>query len=90
MIKQEDYKHNEMKEKIAKGDNRLEYNDQHHLNEMIKEILAYNKEEGYQKFEEISMYIKRKMTKLSFQYYIPEYVPKKCIEITEHEEKILV
>jgi hypothetical protein len=69
---------------------RIEYNHEHHLNELIKEIFSYNKEDGYEKFEEISLYIKRKMTKLSFQYYIPPYVPKRCIDMTEHEEKIFV
>ena len=69
---------------------KLEYNDIFHLNELLREILAYYKDEGYEKFEEISMYIKKKMTKLSFQYKTPKYLPKQSIEITNHEKKILV
>jgi hypothetical protein len=78
----------EFLEKQKKDDRRMQYNDQHHLNELLKEILAYHKSDGYDKFEEISMYIKKKMTKLSFQYYIPKYQPKKCIDLTPNEEII--
>jgi len=80
-------KNNESIEKQA-SEKRLEYNDEHHLNELIKEILANKKQTGLEEFEEISLYIKKKMTKLSFQYYIPQYVPKKSIELTPYEEKI--
>ncbi len=69
---------------------RIEYNHIHHFNEVIKEILDYNKTDGYDQLEKISMYIKHKMTKLSFQYYIPQYVPERCIDITPLEEKIYV
>jgi hypothetical protein len=69
---------------------RLEYNHEHHFNEVIKEIASYNKEDGYDKFEEISLFTKRKNTKLSFQYYIPPYVPKRSIEMTPHEENVFV
>ncbi len=69
---------------------RIEYSYVHHFNEVIKEILDYYKTDGYDKFEQISHYIKHKMTKLSFQYFIPPYHPKKCIDITQHEEKIYV
>ena len=41
---QEDNKE-EWLEKQKKEDRRLEYNDIHHLNELIKEILAYNKKD---------------------------------------------
>jgi radial spoke head protein 4A len=78
----------EMHEKQNQSEKRLEYDYKHHLNEVVKEILAYHKEDGLEKFEEISIFIKRKMTKLSFQYYIPPYQPKKCIELTPTEEKV--
>jgi len=81
---------NEYMEKKAKDDPSLEYNVNHHMNELMKEILAYYQEDGYDRFEEISMYIKKRMTKLSFQYKIPKYEPKRLIEITDYEEKILV
>jgi hypothetical protein len=86
-ISREDNK-DEWLEKQKKEDRRLEYNDVHHLNEVLKEILAYNKTDGYEKFEEVSMYIKRKMTKLSFQYYLPRHQPQKSIELTPLEEKV--
>jgi hypothetical protein len=91
MQREEDRIHgSQPEERKIKELKRIEYNDTYHLNETIKEILAYNKEDGYDKFEEISMYIKRKMTKLSFQYVIPKYEPKRCIELTPHEEAIFV
>ncbi len=60
------------------------------MNELMKEILAYYKEDGYDRFEEISMYIKKRLTKLSFQYKVPKNELKKFVEITDYEEKILV
>jgi hypothetical protein len=81
---------NDKKDIQNKDSHKLEYNDTHHLNELLKEIMAYHKEDGYEKFEELSMYIKKKMTKLSLQYYIPPYEPKKSIDITSNEEKIYV
>lgn len=79
----------ESQEKMNREERRLAYNDVHHLNEMIKEILAYNREDGLEKFEELSMYMKNKNTKLSFQYYIPAYQPAKSIELTPMEEKVM-
>ena len=81
---------NELIEKNKKDDPRLEYNVNHHMNELMKEILAYYKEDGYDRFEEISMYIKKRLTKISFQYKLAKNEPKKLIEITDYEEKILV
>lgn len=81
---------NETIEKIKKEDKRLEYNIHHHMNEVMKEILAYYKEDGYEKFEEVSYYIKKRMMKFSFQFKHPKTAPKKIIEITDYEEKILV
>jgi hypothetical protein len=81
---------NNKKETQSKESHKLEYTHKHHINEILKEILTFHKEEGLEKFEEISMYIKKKMTKLSLQYYIPSYEPKKSIDTTPHEEKIYV
>ena len=81
---------NEFHDKAKKEDTRLEYNVHHHMNELMKEILAYYKEDGYDKLEEVSYYIKKRMTKFSFQYKLPKIVPSKIIEITDYEEKILV
>jgi len=66
------------------------YNYDNHLNELLKEILSYNKNDGLDKFEELSLYIKKKMTKLSFQYYIPKVVFKNNIDCTEYEQTLLV
>lgn len=89
-MKGEEENKNEFLEKKGKEDVRLDYNINNHMNELMKEILAYYQEDGYDRFEEISMYIKKRLTKLSFQYKVPKYEPKKLIEMTDYEEKILV
>lgn len=81
-------KQEELKQKEAQ-DTRLEYNDTNHLNELLKEIIANNKEDGYDKFEEISMYIKKKMSKLSLEYKPMPFVSKPVLTLTPIEEQIL-
>ena len=66
------------------------YNDISHINELVKEILAYHEKDGVDQFEQISMFIKKKMTKLSFQYTKPLKKYKKCVELTDYEQKIIV
>ena len=68
---------------------KLIYDDTNHLNELIKEIVSLHKEDGYDKFEEISMYIKKKMTKLTLEYEPYPYIPKKLTIFTPKEQKIL-
>jgi len=80
---------NEFQEK-NNSDNRKPYNFDNHINELLKEILSYNRPDGLEKFEELSMYIKKKMTKLSFQYYIPTVVFDSKIELTNYEQKLIV
>ena len=86
---------NESYEKANKNENklvssRLMYNDINHMNELVKEILAYHEKEGLDLFEQISMYIKRKMTKVSFQYIKQQKTLKKCVDLTEYEQIIIV
>ena len=47
--------------KEIKNDGRLIYDDVNHLNELMKEIVSLYKTEGYDNFEEISMYVKKKI-----------------------------
>ena len=68
---------------------RLEYTDMNHLYELLKEIVSVRKEEGYDNFEEISMFIRTKMSKLSLQYLPSPYVHTKCTVLTPHEEQVL-
>ena len=74
---------------IQKPSKKLIYDDTNHLNELIKEIVSLHKEDGYDNFEEISMYIKKKMTKLTLEYEPYPYIPKKLVILTPKEEKIL-
>ena len=70
-------------------DTRLIYDDVNHLNELMKEIVSKNKEDGYDKFEEKSMYIRKKMTKLTMQYQPVPYFHKPTVTLTPIEERVL-
>ena len=66
------------------------YDNKEHLKELVKELITLHKEDGYENFEEISMFIREKNTKLdTFQYKLPSKVVKKCFQHTPLEEKIL-
>ena len=54
MLSKEEKKENQ-------DDKRLIYDDVNHLNELMKEKVSYYKDQGYDNFEEISMYIKKKI-----------------------------
>ncbi len=89
MRREDEENKNEMIEKTH-YDNRKPYNYNNHINELLKEILSYNRKDGLDKFEELSMYIKKKMTKLSFQYYTPLVPFESKIELTNYEQKLIV
>ena len=57
--------------------------------ELLKEIISLHKKDGYQNFEEISMYIKKKMTKLTLEYEPYPYVHKSIVINTPQERKVL-
>ena len=66
------------------------YDNKEHLKELVKELVTLHKEDGYENFEEISMFVREKNTKLdTFQYKLPKKVVKKCFQHTPLEEKIL-
>ena len=88
MRREDEENKNEMIEK-NNSDTRKPYNYDNHINELLKEILSYNRKDGLDKFEELSMYIKKKMTKLSFQYFIPKTSFKSQIELTGYEQKLI-
>ena len=70
-------------------DTRLYYDDTNHLNELMKEIVSGKKENAYENLEEISMYIKKKMTKLTMQYQPIPYFHKPNVTFTPIEERII-
>ena len=74
---------------LSKPSKKLIYDDVNHLNELIKEIVTLHKNDGYDNFEEISMYIKKKMTKLTLEYEPYPYVHKPLVICTPKEEQIL-
>ena len=74
---------------ISKPSKKLIYDDVNHLNELIKEIVTLHKNDGYDNFEEISMYIKKKMTKLTLEYEPFPYVHNPLVILTPKEQKIL-
>ena len=82
----ENKKENSLVSKIPK---KLTYDYENHLNELIKEIISLHKKDGYENFEEISMYIKKKMTKLTLEYEPYPYIHKPLVICTPKEESIL-
>ena len=79
-------KEEEQKQIVSK---KLIYDDINHLNELIKEIISLHKKDGYENFEEISMYIKKKMTKLTLEYEPYPYIHKPIVINTPQESKVL-
>ena len=66
------------------------YDNKEHLKELVKELVTLHKEDGYENFEEISMFVREKNTKLdSFQYRLPKKEIKKTFAHTPLEEKFL-
>ena len=74
---------------LESQDRRLIYDDKNHLNEVMKEIVSMYQKEGYDNFEEISMYTKLKSEKLTMEYKPIPYKHKPTILLTPSEEKIL-
>ena len=69
---------------IKKGDKKIIYNENEHMRELIKEIVTSHQEDGYDKFEKISMFLREKNTKLdNFQYIHPEKAIKNVIKLNE-------
>ena len=69
---------------------KIVYDNKEHLKELVKELVTLHKEDGYENFEEISMFVREKNTKLdTFQYRLPTKVVKKSFQHTPLEEKIL-
>lgn len=67
---------------------KLEYNYRMHLDEVLKEIFAYQQKDGFKQFEEVSIYMKQKISKLASNYIIKTPIPKNVLEMSEYEKKI--
>jgi hypothetical protein len=66
------------------------YDNKEHLKELVKELVTLHKSDGYENFEEISMFIREKNTKLdTFQYSLPPKKVEKSFIHTPLEEKVL-
>ena len=72
------------KEKIPK-----EYSETLHFRELIKEICTLHKNDGYDKFEDISMFVREKNTRLNFQFKKQIDNVKRNFQLTPLEEKVL-
>jgi radial spoke head protein 4A len=59
------------------------------MNELLKEIMASHKKNGFDSFEEISVYIKKKIALSSLQYYLPEKELKRLLNFSSFEENII-
>ena len=84
----EEQKNEEIKKK---GEQKILYDENEHMRELIKEIVTSHQQDGYDKFEKISMFLREKNTKLdNFQYIHPEKIIKNIINITPLEKKVIL
>ena len=79
----------ETKQREISKDTRIVYDDMAHLNELLKEIVSNNKDDGYDRFEEISMFVKKKMSKLTLEYKPSPFIYKPVLTLTPTEEEII-
>jgi len=78
-------------DKKKKCEQKILYDVNEHMRELIKEIVTSHQEDGYDKFEKISMFLREKNTKLdNFQYIHPEKKIKNVINITPIEKKVIL
>ena len=82
----------EMKDKNNRSNNNqlAVYNSRLHLKELFKEILKNHTKDGFEKFEEISIYIKKKFGLKKFQFKKIERIPKNIIDLTNYEKTNLI
>ena len=78
-------------ENRPKSEQKILYDVNEHMRELIKEIVTSHQKDGYDKFEKISMFLREKNTKLdNFQYIHPEKIIKTVINITPLEKKTII
>ena len=74
---------------VHKDSNKKEYSETLHIRELIKEICTLHKNDGYDKFEDISMFVREKNTRLNFQFKNQIDNVKRNFQLTPLEEKVL-
>ena len=74
---------------VHKDSIQKEYSETLHIRELIKEICTLHKNDGYDKFEDISMFVREKNTRLNFQFKNQIDNVKRNFQLTPLEEKIL-
>ena len=85
----EEKKNGDIMKKLEKE--KILYDINEHMRELIKEIVTSHKEDGYDNFEKISKFLREKNTKLdNFQYIHPEKIIKTTINITPLEKKSIL
>ena len=74
---------------VHKDSIQKEYSETLHIRELIKEICTLHKNDGYDKFEDISMFVREKNTRLNFQFKNQIDNVKRNFQLTPLEEKVL-
>ena len=73
---------------VHKKKKKKEYSETLHIRELIKEICTLHKNDGYDKFEDISMFVREKNTRLNFQFKNQIDNVKRNFQLTHLEEKV--
>ena len=66
------------------------YNSRVHCKELLKDIIKNHTKDGFENFEDVSFFIKKKFNLKKFQYRRKEKVPKSIIDLTNYEKNQLV
>lgn len=65
------------------------YNSRVHCKELLKDIIKNHTKDGFENFEDVSFFIKKKFNLKKFQYRRKEKVPKSIIDLTNYEKNQL-
>ena len=65
------------------------YNSRVHCKELLKDIIKNHTKDGFENFEDVSFFIKKKFNLKKFQYKRKEKVPKSIIDLTNYEKNQL-
>ena len=65
------------------------YNSRVHCKELLKDIIKNHTKDGFENFEDVSFFIKKKFNLKKFQYRRKEKVPKSIIDFTNYEKNQL-
>ena len=90
MKREEEKKENVDKDRNSNNAELTVYNSRIHCKELFKEILKFHINDGFDNFEDLSYYIKKKFNSKKFQFTRQIKAPKNIIDLTKYEKNQLL